>query len=263
MIRIVCPRGFPARMQGRAAGIASGAGGVMRFPRRYKLLSLVPPLLMAAGCQQPGRVVKDLPEPLVGPAERPLPRRELPPPVERPSPRAEQPAEAAWIPAKGISRRWRYIVIHHSADNRSTPDGMRAWHLKKGWEGLGYHFVVGNGVGYPDGKVFVGERWTAQKHGAHARSPDYPDNRWNEHGIGICLVGNFQNTPPTSRQLDALANLVAFLCRKCSIPTSQIYTHGDVDRFTACPGKLFPTAQFKRRLAAASGASPVVRAASR
>ena len=123
---------------------------------------------------------------------------------------------------------------------------MRDYHMNvRGWDELGYHFVVGNGVGYEDGRVFVGNRWTQQMHGAHCKTPG---NQYNEHGIGICLIGDFQHGQPTQRQMDALARLVAYLSEQCGIPRNQILTHGGVTGKTECPGRNFSMASLLQRL---------------
>jgi len=158
-------------------------------------------------------------------------------------------AMAGWVPSGGISNRWECVVIHHSDSDKSTPQGMRAWHLQRGWDALGYHFVIGNGVGYPDGKVFVGERWTRQMHGAHCKTPG---NHYNDHGIGVCLIGNLDAHPPTAKQLQALSRLVSFLSGHCGIPTSKILTHGGVTHKTACPGKCFNLSGLVRQMSGVS-----------
>src|SRR5207248_641368 len=81
---------------------------------------------------------------------------------------------------------WRYIVLHHSASLRGSAEIFDQSHRARGWKCLGYHFVIGNGTDQPDGSVVAGPRWFSQEAGAHANSIEY-----NEHGIGICLVGNF------------------------------------------------------------------------
>jgi hypothetical protein len=126
---------------------------------------------------------------------------------------------------------------------------MRSWHLQRGWDELGYHFVVGNGVGYPDGEVFVGQRWVKQMHGAHCK---VPNNYYNEHGIGICLIGNLDAHGPTKKQMQALARLVSFLTSRCGIPQSKIFTHGGVTHKTACPGKFFSLPALQRQLSSVS-----------
>lgn len=130
---------------------------------------------------------------------------------------------------------WRYIVIHHSGTDSGSASQFDAWHKKKGWDGLGYQFVIDNGSGGPDGAVEVGYRWRQQRQGAHA-GPDSPRNR---DGIGICLVGDFTKTRPTAAQMRALSRLCNFLSSYCGIPRENFLLHGDV-RKTDCPGPLFP-----------------------
>ena len=124
-------------------------------------------------------------------------------------------------------------------------------HRAKGWDELGYHFVIGNGQGAGDGEVQVGSRWKKQKHGAHCKTPD---NYYNDHGIGICLVGDFTKRGPTVRQLASLRQLVEFLCDRCNIAAHGITSHRSVTRKTVCPGKYFPLHAFRRSLATAGSA---------
>lgn len=166
----------------------------------------------------------------------PQPRPVSPAPYrirETPSGQREQPPERktvrtpngdpAWFPRSGkISPRWTTIVVHHSATPGGSARSFDRYHRDKGWDELGYHFVIGNGSDTPDGMVEVGSRWNKQKHGAHCKTPD---NYFNEHGIGICLVGDFTKTRPTQRQLAALERLTAFLCERCGISPDRVVSH--------------------------------------
>ena len=51
------------------------------------------------------------------------------------------------------SRRWQYIVIHHSATHGGGAKSFDSMHRGNGWDELGYHFVVGNGTDTGDGTV--------------------------------------------------------------------------------------------------------------
>jgi N-acetyl-anhydromuramyl-L-alanine amidase AmpD len=150
-------------------------------------------------------------------------------------PSPDRSVPRAWVPPVK-SERWECIVIHHSA----TPFGGAARfdraHRERGFDELGYHFVIGNGTDTADGQVEVGPRWRAQKYGAHCRSPE---DYYNEHGIGICLVGNFDESQPTTAQAQSLAKLVKYLSRTYDIPASHVYTHGGITGMTHCPGKNF------------------------
>ena len=143
---------------------------------------------------------------------------------------------AAWsVPLK---RRWEYIVVHHTASAIGSAAQIDKWHKDKGWDGLGYDFVIGNGTGSGDGVVETGYRWRQQLVGAHVRVSG-STNYMNEHGIGICLVGDFDHTRPSAAQMRSLSRLTSFLAGYCSIPATSLRLHGDV-KSTDCPGKLFP-----------------------
>lgn len=140
--------------------------------------------------------------------------------------------------------RWKYIVAHHSA----TPYGNAAIydrnHRRRGMaNGLAYHFVIGNGRDSGDGEIEVGPRWLGQLAGGHVRSSEF-----NEHGIGICLVGNFEETRPSSRQIQALTGLVAWLGETLLAGNYRFTVHREVDRnHTVCPGRNFPVRDLKQR----------------
>ncbi|MFH0939959.1 MAG: peptidoglycan recognition family protein [Planctomycetota bacterium] len=140
-------------------------------------------------------------------------------------------------------RDWKYIVLHHSATTRGSAESFDVFHRHvKGWQSLGYHFVIGNGAEQGDGKIIAGPRWYSQEVGAHANSVEY-----NEHGIGICLVGNFNEHAPTSAQLAATRALVRRVCLEFKISASNILGHNQIrlGGSTACPGKFFPIEEFR------------------
>jgi len=152
-----------------------------------------------------------------------------------------------WYPPAAVEKGWKAIIIHHSA----TPTGNMALfdreHKDRGWDGVGYDFVIGNGSDSGDGQIEVTFRWREQAVGAHCKTPD---NWANINGIGICLVGNFNDRAPTKRQMDSLVKLTDFLQRRYRIPKSQITGHGGTRGaiVTDCPGHMFPMSQFKSSL---------------
>jgi hypothetical protein len=138
---------------------------------------------------------------------------------------------------------WKWIVIHHSATTTGGAAGFDKMHKAKGWDELGYHFVVGNGTDTRDGQVEVGSRWPRQKWGAHAKTPD---NRFNDFGIGICLVGNFDISKPTDAQMKSLAKLTAHLMKSYRIPADRVVGHGETGNPTVCPGRMMNIAQVRQ-----------------
>lgn len=147
-----------------------------------------------------------------------------------------------------VSKRWRYVVIHHSGSFVDTIAGMNTYHIKRGMEnGLAYHFVIGNGrkgTGLSDGGIYIGNRWKKQLDGGHVASTSL-----NSRAVGICLVGDFNKRKPSARQIASLHALSNYLVNRCKIKRSRVKTHREINpKPTACPGKLFPSESFRVKL---------------
>ncbi|MCA9075136.1 MAG: N-acetylmuramoyl-L-alanine amidase [Planctomycetaceae bacterium] len=149
------------------------------------------------------------------------------------------PTATSWKP-RGPVRDWQSIVIHHTATESGSVESIHRVHQQRTdaagnpWRGIGYHFVIGNGQGMEDGAVEPTFRWRGQLEGAHAGV-----SRYNEQGVGVCLVGDFDQHPPTKAQLASLKLLIAWLTQEYGISFSQVKGHGQL-KATACPGKFFP-----------------------
>lgn len=94
----------------------------------------------------------------------------------------------------------RRIIWHHALADVANVSTIRSWHEAKGWEDVGYHFVV-----QPDGSWGAGRgiRYV----GAHALGR-------NGDSIGVCLVGNFHSYEPSPEQLTGCCKLYHDLCRQ-------------------------------------------------
>ncbi len=161
-------------------------------------------------------------------------------PYRKAAPPAGIPRE--WVP-NVTPNTWRWIVIHHSATTVGGAVRFDAEHRKtRGWDELGYHFVIGNGTDTSNGLVEVGPRWPKQKWGAHAKTPS---EEFNQHGIGICLVGDFDKSTPSDAQMRSLAKLTAYLMKTYHIPADHIIGHGDT-KATDCPGRNMHVATVRR-----------------
>jgi len=143
------------------------------------------------------------------------------------------------------SRKWKYIIVHHSASDKDNAMSLFNTHLRRGFDGTGYDFIIDNGTkGTSAGHVDATPRWIAQKDGAHCKASDM-----NTKAIGICLVGNFSQERVPESQLSALVHLVNYLRQYYNIPEKNILGHSQVPGArTECPGKLFPWKEFERRL---------------
>lgn len=155
---------------------------------------------------------------------------------------------AAATAALRIERgRWRHVVVHHSGIEDGDAKAYDAAHRRRGMEnGLAYHFVIGNGRDSREGGIEIGPRWLRQLDGGHVRNDLY-----NEHGVGICLVGNFETRRPSERQLATLTALIDWLRDDAPLGARPKFTvHRWVDRnHTVCPGRFFPYARMRLRYA--------------
>lgn len=119
------------------------------------------------------------------------------------------------------------IIIHCSAvrpSQTSSAQQIDFWHRKRGWSGIGYHYVVQR-----DGTVERGR--PEAKVGAHCLNH-------NRHSIGVCYEGGLdaQGRPADTRteaQKCALISLVREL--KGRYPRAIVVSHHTFDPRKACP----------------------------
>jgi hypothetical protein len=134
---------------------------------------------------------------------------------------------------------WRWIVIHHSASRRGNAQIIDNEHLnQRGWDGIGYHFVIGNGVDMPMGRIEGTFRWRLQQHGAHAgSSPE--QKQYNQDGIGICVIGNYDQERVPQYVEQRLVEICAQLIDHTpTLSVGRIIGHKDIPgKITACPGQ--------------------------
>jgi hypothetical protein len=122
------------------------------------------------------------------------------------------------------------IIIHCSDSEFGSSITIDGWHRKRGWDNIGYHFVICNG--FVDNNLFLScmdgaiERGRdIDKNGAHARG-------YNETYIGICLIGVKDFTP---KQFDSLKILVSQLQELYDIDNDNIMGHYEVNENKTCP----------------------------
>ena len=134
------------------------------------------------------------------------------------------------------SDRWNAIFVHDSGQETGNADRVGQLHRAMGYEGLGFHFVIGNGQGAGDGELQVGYRWLKQTDGIFLNG-----------AVSICLVGDGDRTSPTPAQMRQLVELVRVLQQRLGIPPRRVRLYGNVAA-AASPGRLFPSARFRDQL---------------
>ena len=129
-------------------------------------------------------------------------------------------------------KRWRYIVIHHTASDTGNLEYYREMHRKRGWPDIAYHFLINNGsLNTAMGQIQQSSLW-------EKRDINYSSRvSWvNYFGIAIGLVGNFEKHRVPPLQKEALINLAAGLAERYDIPPERIIGHREIQN-TACPGR--------------------------
>lgn len=118
------------------------------------------------------------------------------------------------------------IIVHCSAtkaSQRVTVKDIDEWHRKRGFDCIGYHFVV-----YQDGTVHLGRK--SEVAGAHVTGK-------NANSIGVCYIGGLDENGKaadtrTDEQKRALIDLLTEL--KTQYPDATIHGHREFAA-KACP----------------------------
>ncbi|MCC5822168.1 MAG: peptidoglycan recognition protein family protein [Phycisphaerales bacterium] len=140
--------------------------------------------------------------------------------------------------------RWHTIVLVHSGSPAGSAATIEESHRAVGYDGLGFHFVVGNGAGMSDGQIHVGYRWLDQLDGAELAGLS-----GSSRGIiEVCLVGDGDRRPFGREQLVRTAQLVNALADRLGISPDRIRLHQDLAQ-TSSPGRYFPRQAFEELLA--------------
>lgn len=145
-------------------------------------------------------------------------------------------------------RQITHIVMHCTATPATMDIGateIDRWHRQRGWNGIGYHFVIRRNGQLETGRVI-------SRAGAHAAG-------FNAHSIGVVLAGGVASngqTPVdnfTDAQFLAARDLVLDLMANHQVPISNVLGHKEVIRDItrgspkACP--VFSMDRFRAMLA--------------
>lgn len=149
------------------------------------------------------------------------------------------------VKKKGFKPSW--IVIHHSLTEDSATknwDAIRKYHIEvKHWNDIGYNLGMEN----VNGTITLLEGRPIGEVGAHAIG-------FNAKSIGICLIGNYDNDPPSEDRLSRLASVCRDLQREFGIPRDQVIGHRETyvklgePVQKSCPGLAFSMDDFRKRL---------------
>ena len=120
------------------------------------------------------------------------------------------------------------IIVHCVATRKHrhyTVEDIRRWHLQRGFDDIGYHYVI-----YLDGSIHLGR--PVEIMGAHVYGH-------NQHSIGICYVGGLDRrgrpaNTLTKAQERSLVTLIKILLS--IFPQAEVHGHNEYAEKEWCPG---------------------------
>ena len=146
-----------------------------------------------------------------------------------------------------------YLIIHHSTRTHDFPFliGLRHKHWK-GWEDIGYHFLIGNGKLFTREGIVYPAR-PEDMEGAHASG-------YNHNSLGICLIGNFDKEPPHEKQFRALCSLLEAKMEQYKVPIENVLGHRELPNTKkSCPGRFLDISNVRTTLLKQKARNPYLR----
>jgi hypothetical protein len=142
------------------------------------------------------------------------------------------------LPMGGVA----LLTFHHDGDPVGFADTsfaqtaqylerIRAYHAKTGFEDIAYHYAIDRA-----GRVW--ELRSVALRGEHVR-PGYDQNhvlhKWNDHNVGVVVLGNFMQQTPSDAQKQRIISFGAQLRKRYRLTIAQVKVHQELVT-TECPG---------------------------
>ncbi len=136
----------------------------------------------------------------------------------------------------------RRIVVHHTGFTRDlSPEACGAApQVRRGKPGTTYHFLVAQ-----DGRIYSMQPLEAATEQTTLHSA-------NADAVAVALSGDFREAVPSPAQMDAAADLIAWLLRRLGLGIEAVYGRCELDDGIASPGaQWLQGSQYKITLLAA------------
>ena len=135
-------------------------------------------------------------------------------------------------------RKPTHIIMHDSLteDGQTVSWGsIRKYHVEtNGWSDIGYHAGI----------ELIGDRYEILTGRMLGREGSHCPG-FNRIGVGICLIGNFDENPVPFAQWDLAIQFVAHLTWILQIPKENILGHREAMLGRTCPHKNFDCVLFR------------------
>ncbi|HVU38443.1 MAG TPA: N-acetylmuramoyl-L-alanine amidase [Opitutales bacterium] len=134
------------------------------------------------------------------------------------------------------------LTFHHDGDPSPYTDDsfagtarylerIRAYHVHEGFQDIGYHYAIDRA-----GRVW--ELRSTSFRGEHVR-PGYDArgvlHKWNDHNVGVVVLGNFMLQTPTAAQQRKICEFGHALRQQYRLAIAQVKVHQELVT-TECPG---------------------------
>lgn len=103
-------------------------------------------------------------------------------------------------------RQWYGLVVHHTAGHQTdTVESERAYHLKKGYRDIGYHYFFEMD---DKGRFHLKPGRSTEYQGCHG------DAHANKYMLGVCVAGNYEKETLTEEQYQDVLGGVLHILKK-------------------------------------------------
>ncbi len=132
------------------------------------------------------------------------------------------------------------IIVHHTVTSTTaTPEAIAQGQItRRNLPGISYHFTVSSA-----GAI----SWTQP---LEAQAAQCTTESVNADSIGVALIGTFNDAPPVEAQLDAAAELIAWLISIRKLTTADVKGRSEVERNTSPGTQWLQGARYKDTLLA-------------
>ena len=147
-------------------------------------------------------------------------------------------AAKACVPMNGVS----LLTFHHDGDpggfyqdqiweTARYLERIREYHVQNKFEDIGYHYAIDR----------AGQVWQLRSvafRGEHVRNgvdENHVVHKWNDHNVGVVVLGNFMIQEPTAAQKERICLFGAQLRKQYNLTIAQVKVHQELVT-TECPG---------------------------